>query len=339
MSDAEGGGDAGEFAGELREIAARVRTVLEARGRSGLQGVSRRPSRRRLAAPAPAAVAARRVAVAVGVGDVPDPDDVTGSAAVGAPGLALVREEIGDCQRCRLSGGRKNIVFGVGNPQAHLVFVGEAPGADEDQQGEPFVGKAGQLLTKMIEAMGYRREDVYICNVIKCRPPGNRNPEPDEVAACEPFLKKQLAALRPRMIVTLGKFAAQCLLRDDTPISRLRGNFRTYEGISLMPTFHPAYLLARPQQEEGGVDRPQGGERRAQAPRLRPAPRTRGVGSLGETPRRQDATVRTLENPDSGVSGVMAFRLIRRAGRALHSGVRGPILSARISVLSSEVCR
>jgi DNA polymerase len=174
----------------------------------------------------------------------------SGSAAVGAQGLKVIREEIGDCQRCRLAGGRKNIVFGVGNPQAHLVFVGEAPGADEDEQGEPFVGKAGQLLTKMIEAMGYGRDDVYICNVIKCRPPGNRNPEPDEVAACEPFLKKQLAALRPRVIVALGKFAAQCLLRDDTPISRLRGNFRTYEGITLMPTFHPAYLLRDPSKKK-----------------------------------------------------------------------------------------
>jgi DNA polymerase len=169
---------------------------------------------------------------------------------VGAAGLAILREEIGDCRRCRLCDGRQNLVFGVGNPDAHLVFVGEAPGADEDAQGEPFVGKAGQLLTKMIEAMGYRRDDVYICNVIKCRPPGNRNPEPDEVAACEPFLKKQLAAIRPRMIVALGKFAAQCLLRDDTPISRLRGNFRTYEGIPLMPTFHPAYLLRDPSKKK-----------------------------------------------------------------------------------------
>jgi DNA polymerase len=235
-------------ADELREIAARVRTQLETRGRSGLLGVSRRAS--------------RRVAVAVEARPADDHADAhadadggnaggeSGSAAVGAQGLKVIREEIGDCQRCRLAGGRKNIVFGVGNPQAHLVFVGEAPGADEDEQGEPFVGKAGQLLTKMIEAMGYGRDDVYICNVIKCRPPGNRNPEPDEVAACEPFLKKQLAALRPRVIVALGKFAAQCLLRDDTPISRLRGNFRTYEGITLMPTFHPAYLLRDPSKKK-----------------------------------------------------------------------------------------
>ena len=168
---------------------------------------------------------------------------------MGAPGLAAARAELGDCQRCRLKDGRKQIVFGVGNPEADLVFVGEAPGADEDRLGEPFVGVAGQLLTKMIEAMGFRRDDVYICNVIKCRPPGNRNPEPDEVASCEPFLKKQLAALRPRMIVTLGKFAAHCLLRVDTPITRLRGNFRSYEGIQLMPTYHPAFLLRDPSRK------------------------------------------------------------------------------------------
>ena len=161
-----------------------------------------------------------------------------------------MREELGDCKRCKLCTTRTNIVFGVGNPDAHLVFVGEAPGADEDAQGEPFVGKAGQLLTKMIEAMGYARGDVYICNVLKCRPPGNRNPEPDEVASCEPFLKKQLGAIRPRMIVALGKFAVQCLLRDDSPISRLRGNLRTYEGIPLMPTFHPAYLLRDPSKKK-----------------------------------------------------------------------------------------
>jgi DNA polymerase len=246
MSDVDGGGMTAEEAttpdprDELREIAARARTLLELRGRSGLLGVGKGATRRR---------AAPEVAPALSTVVDPAADDVA-AGPIGARGLTLIREEIGDCQRCGLAGGRKNIVFGVGNPQAHLVFVGEAPGADEDQQGEPFVGKAGQLLTKMIEAMGYAREDVYICNVIKCRPPGNRNPEPDEVASCEPFLKKQLAALRPRMIVTLGKFAAQCLLRDDSPISRLRGNFRTYEGISLMPTFHPAYLLRDPSKKK-----------------------------------------------------------------------------------------
>jgi DNA polymerase len=223
-------------------LAARFRTRLARDARMGVLGLPRRsvPRRTAVATAAPATAAA------------PVADDVAtaGGAAVGAPGLKLIRDELGDCQRCRLASGRNNLVFGVGNPQAHLVFVGEAPGADEDMQGEPFVGKAGQLLTKMIEAMGYSRDDVYICNVIKCRPPGNRNPEPDEVAKCEPFLKQQLGAIRPRMIVALGKFAAQCLLRDDTPISRLRGNFRTYEGIPLMPTFHPAYLLRDPSKKK-----------------------------------------------------------------------------------------
>jgi DNA polymerase len=164
----------------------------------------------------------------------------------GAARLQLVREEMGDCQRCKLAKGRQHLVFGTGNPDASLVFVGEAPGAEEDRTGEPFVGAAGQLLTKMIEAMGLSREHVYICNIIKSRPPGNRNPEPDEIAACEPFLKKQLAAIRPRMIVCLGKFAAQTLLRSDAPISKLRGQWKAYEGIPLMPTFHPAFLLRNP---------------------------------------------------------------------------------------------
>src|SRR3954454_410284 len=160
--------------------------------------------------------------------------------------LESVRDEIGDCTRCKLHKGRTNLVFGVGNPSARLMFVGEAPGEDEDKKGEPFVGKAGQLLTKMIEAMGLRREDVYICNTVKCRPPNNRNPEPDELESCEPFLKAQLTAVKPEAIVTLGKFAAQALLRDDTPVSRLRGRWREYQGIPLMPTFHPAYLRRCP---------------------------------------------------------------------------------------------
>ena len=165
---------------------------------------------------------------------------------VSSEGLQQIREDLGDCQRCKLKDKRTNIVYGVGNPEAPLVFVGEAPGADEDRTGEPFVGAAGQLLTKMIEAMGLGRGDVYICNILKCRPPGNRNPEPDEIAECEPFLKRQLAAIRPRMIVALGKFAAQCLLRSDAPISRLRGSWKEYEGIPLMPTYHPAFLLRTP---------------------------------------------------------------------------------------------
>lgn len=230
---------------EVLALVRSLRGVLEGRARQGTLGVPAGPSRRRRESVLPALPVASSPTPAS-----PEPLEEPRRGLIGAAGLLAVREELGDCRRCRLSEGRQNLVFGVGNPDAHLVFVGEAPGADEDAQGEPFVGKAGQLLTKMIEAMGYGREDVYICNVIKCRPPGNRNPEPDEVAACEPFLKKQLGAIRPRMIVALGKFAAQCLLREDTPISRLRGNFRSYEGIQLMPTFHPAYLLREPARKK-----------------------------------------------------------------------------------------
>jgi uracil-DNA glycosylase len=175
---------------------------------------------------------------------LPDPVTVFRGAA---DALAAVRADIGDCTRCKLHTlGRRQIVFGVGNPAADLMFVGEAPGADEDVQGEPFVGRAGQLLTKIIEAIGLKREDVYIANVIKCRPPGNRNPEPDEVAQCEPFLFKQIEIIKPKVIVALGKFAAQTLLRTLDPISRLRGRVFEYRGAKLIPTFHPAYLLRNP---------------------------------------------------------------------------------------------
>jgi uracil-DNA glycosylase family 4 len=161
--------------------------------------------------------------------------------------LREIREDIGDCVRCKLHRlGRTQIVFGVGNPQADLMFVGEAPGADEDIQGEPFVGRAGQLLTKIIEAIGLKREDVYIANVLKCRPPGNRNPEPDEVEQCEPFLLRQIDVIRPKVIVALGKFAAQCLLKTNDPITRLRGREYKYRNAILMPTYHPAYLLRTP---------------------------------------------------------------------------------------------
>jgi DNA polymerase len=168
----------------------------------------------------------------------------------GSPELLAIREALGDCTRCRLAGGRTRLVFGVGNPRAELMFVGEGPGADEDRQGEPFVGRAGQLLTRMIEAMGLRREDVYIANVVKCRPPENRNPEPDEMDACEPFLRRQMAAVGPKVVVALGKIAAQRLLRDPTPISRLRGRWFDLEGARLMPTFHPAYLLRSPDEKK-----------------------------------------------------------------------------------------
>ena len=161
--------------------------------------------------------------------------------------LEELRADIGDCRRCKLHSGRTHVVFGVGNPTAKLMFVGEGPGRDEDLKGEPFVGRAGQLLTDIItKGMGLRREDVYIANVIKCRPPQNRNPEPDEVASCEPFLKKQIELIRPEVIVALGKFAVQTLLQSKVPITRLRGNWHSYMGIKLMPTFHPAYLLRNP---------------------------------------------------------------------------------------------
>jgi uracil-DNA glycosylase family 4 len=179
---------------------------------------------------------------------VADEDDFLTHPGVRAcRSLPDLRAVIGDCQRCKLAPHRTQIVFGVGNPNADLVFVGEAPGRDEDLRGEPFVGMAGQLLTDIIvKGMKIRREDVYIANIIKCRPPQNRDPEPDEIAACEPFLKQQLTLIKPKAIVTLGKFAAQCLLKTRTPITRLRGVWADYQGIPLMPTFHPAYLLRNP---------------------------------------------------------------------------------------------
>lgn len=160
--------------------------------------------------------------------------------------LEQIHSELASCSRCKLCQNRNSIVVGEGNPQASLVFVGEGPGEQEDLQGRPFVGAAGQLLDRMIAALGLGREDVYICNVVKCRPPGNRNPEPDEISACEPFLLRQLAAIQPRVIVALGKFAAQTLLKTDVGIMRLRGNFHPCLGTELMPTFHPSYLLRTP---------------------------------------------------------------------------------------------
>jgi len=165
--------------------------------------------------------------------------------------LAAIRADIGeDCSRCKLHKlGRRQIVFGVGNPDADLMFVGEAPGGDEDVQGIPFVGRAGQLLTKIIEAIGLKRDDVYIANVIKCRPPGNRNPEPDEVETCEPFLFQQIDVVRPKVVVALGTFAAKTLLRTQDPISRLRGRVYEFRGAKLIPTFHPAFLLRSPERK------------------------------------------------------------------------------------------
>jgi len=176
------------------------------------------------------------------------PDSYLAAFVSAAGTLEQLRVEIGpDCRRCKLHTlGRTQVVFGVGNPDADLMFVGEAPGADEDLQGEPFVGRAGQLLTKIIEAIGLTRSQVYIANVIKCRPPGNRNPEPDEVEQCEPFLFRQIDGIKPKVIVALGKFAAQSLLRSNDPITKIRGREYKYRDAILMPTYHPAYLLRNP---------------------------------------------------------------------------------------------
>jgi uracil-DNA glycosylase family 4 len=205
---------------ELREIAGSVRAYLEVQQDLGLQYVDARWP------------------------------ETAAPAAAPRPTLEAVREELGECTRCKLHSGRTQIVFGVGNSHAKLVFVGEAPGADEDAQGEPFVGRAGQLLTKIIQAMGMQREDVYICNIIKCRPPSNRTPETDEILACSPFLLKQLHAIGPKFICALGGPATQTLLQTKEPISRLRGKFYDFHGIPLLPTFHPAFLLRNPHEKK-----------------------------------------------------------------------------------------
>ena len=165
-------------------------------------------------------------------------------------GLDSFKKQVLGCKGCSLHTTRTNVVFGTGNSNARLMFVGEAPGQEEDKQGLPFVGRAGQLLTKIIEAMGLKREDVYIANILKCRPPNNRAPLPEEIAACEANVKRQVEIIKPRVICTLGKFASQTLLGTETPISALRGNFREYNGIKVMPTFHPAYLLRNPDDKK-----------------------------------------------------------------------------------------
>ncbi len=163
--------------------------------------------------------------------------------------LNVLREEIGDCQRCKLSKGRKNIVFGEGSVDAEIMFIGEGPGEDEDIQGRPFVGKAGQLLTRLIEKMGFKREDVYIGNIVKCRPSFNRDPEEDEINACSPFIKKQAEIISPKVIVSLGRISTQTLIGLKIPIGKLRGKFYQFENIPLMPTFHPSYLLRNPKDK------------------------------------------------------------------------------------------
>lgn len=235
-----------------------VRDYLEQLAEEGLEGlpagVPTRAAAPKAIAPAAAALAPDGVSSrATGIASPPGAASARSELLSRYPGLEKTTklEElsafIGDCQRCKLAPLRTHLVFGIGNPEADLMFVGEAPGADEDARGEPFVGRAGQLLTDIIErGMGLRRADVYICNVIKCRPPDNRNPEPDEVATCEPFLMRQIDLVQPRAIVALGTFAVQALLKVKTPISRLRGNWHEVRGVKLMPTFHPAYLLRSP---------------------------------------------------------------------------------------------
>ena len=179
----------------------------------------------------------------------PEPKPVAPRPSDPGASLAALREEIGDCKRCKLCEGRTNIVFGVGNPRAKLMFVGEGPGADEDAAGEPFVGRAGKKLNEMIRAIGLQREDVYIANSVKCRPPENRDPEPDEVATCSPFLFRQIESIKPVAIVALGSPAAKTLLDTKVGITSLRGRWGSFRGIPVMPTFHPAYLLRRYTEE------------------------------------------------------------------------------------------
>ncbi len=172
-----------------------------------------------------------------------------GKSLAGKETLKEIRTDLGDCRRCKLCDSRKMIVYGQGAENARLVFVGEGPGAEEDRQGLAFVGAAGQLLTKIIQAMKLSREAVYICNIVKCRPPGNRNPQPDEISACAPFLKRQIEAIAPDYICALGSFAARTLLETDTPVSKLRGRLHDYRGFKLLPTYHPAYLLRNPDRK------------------------------------------------------------------------------------------
>jgi DNA polymerase len=190
----------------------------------------------------------------IGVGDLfldgISPGGVPALSAGSMPDLPSLAKFVEGCPRCKLSKSRTNIVFGQGNPHAELMFVGEAPGRDEDEQGLAFVGRAGQLLTKIIEAMGKKREEVYIANCLKCRPPNNRNPEADEVTACRPFLEEQVRLISPKVIVTLGTFAAQALLETDEPIGRMRGRWRSAHGARVMPTFHPAFLLRSPERKK-----------------------------------------------------------------------------------------
>jgi DNA polymerase len=236
---------------DRRALIASLRDYVEQLREEGMEGLPASPATHSAAPPRAGAIAPASAPISSSPLTAPPPQPIELFSKY--PGLEKsstldeLREFIGECSRCKLAPLRKNLVFGVGNPNAQLMFVGEAPGADEDARGEPFVGRAGQLLTDIIErGMGLKRSDVYICNVIKCRPPDNRNPEPDEVASCEPFLFRQIDIVKPRAIVGLGTFAVQAVLKVKTPISKLRGNWHEFRSIRFMPTFHPAYLLRNP---------------------------------------------------------------------------------------------
>lgn len=223
-----------------RDLGVRYVAAPAAATRSG----ARKPERRNTATPLAVKVLAPAAVPRLRVNTTMFDETLSGEESLGA-----IQADLKDCRRCKLAPGRTNLVFGTGNPHAGLMFVGEAPGAEEDAKGLPFVGRAGQLLTRIIEAIGMRREDVYICNILKCRPPGNRNPETDEIASCETFLFRQIAAVKPKVICALGAFGAQTLLKTTEPIGRLRGHLMDYRGSKLMATFHPAYLLRNPNEK------------------------------------------------------------------------------------------
>ncbi len=249
---------------ELRELVSKLRAELARRARAGAfaapagptprpvdaggSGRDERPHQDRQAPPDHKGGAGDSLARDAGPGHASLGDEPEMGATPGRP-LAEVRRELGDCTRCKLAPSRQNIVFGVGDERAPLMFIGEAPGRDEDRLGEPFVGKAGALLDRMIAAMGWSRDRVYIANVLKCRPPQNRDPAPDEIEACKPFLAAQIDAVAPRVIVTLGKPAAHLILDTSAPISALRGRFHQMRGVPVMPTFHPAFLLRSPDKK------------------------------------------------------------------------------------------
>jgi DNA polymerase len=235
-----------ELADELVELLGQLKNQLARHHASGTWAAPGGATARRAIAHEPA-LEAPDLGAAPALEVIDEPAIQPGQ--LGRRTLAQIRAELGDCTRCKLHSTRKSIVFGVGDENAPLMFVGEAPGEQEDKRGEPFVGPAGELLDKMIEAMGWSRQSVYINNILACRPPGNRNPQPDEVAACKPFLEARIGSIAPRIIVALGRPAANTLLGTDAPISSLRGKFHDRHGIKVMPTFHPAYLLREPDRK------------------------------------------------------------------------------------------